>query len=157
MLRWWRMRWKSYRLIRWIRLPGPEGRNINKFELFDYISEPVYLALLHTRNLICKTNKKSVHTLWPFLSPPASHLDRPFALWELFWILQYTSLDLLLFAIANYKLNIFGATHRRTGPVSFRGAEVSCPNILSIACPKIKWFCPNITRFFFLLARIWLF
>ena len=37
--------------------------------------------------------------------------------------------------------------HRRTGPVSFRGAEVSCPNILSIACPKIKWFCPNITHF----------
>ena len=30
------------------------------------------------------------------------------------------------------------------------GAEVSCPNILSIACPKIKWFCPNITWFFFL-------
>ena len=25
------------------------------------------------------------------------------------------------------------------------GAEVSCPNILSIACSKIKWFCPNIT------------
>ena len=35
--------------------------------------------------------------------------------------------------------------HRRTGPVSFRGAEVSCPNIFSITCPKIKWFCPNIT------------
>ena len=35
--------------------------------------------------------------------------------------------------------------HRRTGPVSFRGAEVSFPNIFSIACPKIKWFCPNIT------------
>ena len=44
--------------------------------------------------------------------------------------------------------------HRRTGPVWFRGAEVSCPNIFSIACPKIKWFCPNITWF---LARIWLF
>ena len=44
--------------------------------------------------------------------------------------------------------------HRRTGPVSFRGAEVSCPNIFSIACPKIQWFCPNITWFF---ARIWLF
>ena len=44
--------------------------------------------------------------------------------------------------------------HRGTGPVSFRGAEVSCPNIFSIACPKIKWFCPNITWFF---ARIWLF
>ena len=40
--------------------------------------------------------------------------------------------------------------HRRTGPVSFRGAEVSCPHILSIACPKINWFCPNITWFFFL-------
>ena len=25
------------------------------------------------------------------------------------------------------------------------GAEFSCPNIFSIACPKIKWFCPNIT------------
>ena len=36
--------------------------------------------------------------------------------------------------------------HRRTGPVSFiGGAEVSGPNIFSIACPKIKWFCPNIT------------
>ena len=35
--------------------------------------------------------------------------------------------------------------HRRMGPVLFRGAEVSCPNIFSIACPKIKWFCPNIT------------
>ena len=44
----------------------------------------------------------------------------------------------------NYKDN-----HKRTGPVSFRGAEVSCPNILSIDCPKIKWFCPNITWFFF--------
>ena len=25
------------------------------------------------------------------------------------------------------------------------GAEVSCPNISSIACPKIKWVCPNMT------------
>ena len=25
------------------------------------------------------------------------------------------------------------------------GAEVSCPNIFSIACTKIKCFCPNIT------------
>ena len=25
------------------------------------------------------------------------------------------------------------------------GAEVSCPNILPIACIQIKWFCPNIT------------
>ena len=33
------------------------------------------------------------------------------------------------------------------GPVSFRGAEVSWPNIFSIACPKIEWFCPNITCF----------
>ena len=35
--------------------------------------------------------------------------------------------------------------HRRiyTGPLSFRGAEVCCPNIFSIACPKIKWFCPK--------------
>ena len=38
-------------------------------------------------------------------------------------------------------------THGRTGPISFRGAEFSCPNIFSIACPKIKWFCPNITWF----------
>ena len=42
--------------------------------------------------------------------------------------------------------------HKRTGWVSFRGgggAEVSCPNInfVSIACTKIKWFCPNITWF----------
>ena len=39
--------------------------------------------------------------------------------------------------------------HGSTGPISFRGAGVSCPNIFSIACPKIKWFCPNITRFIF--------
>ena len=44
--------------------------------------------------------------------------------------------------------------HRHTGPVSFRGAEVSCPNILSIACPKIKWFCPNITWFFFFCPKM---
>ena len=44
-------------------------------------------------------------------------------------------------------LPIFPSPHRRTGPLSFRGAEVSCPNILSIACLKIKWFCPNITWF----------
>ena len=37
--------------------------------------------------------------------------------------------------------------HRRTGPVSFRGAEIRCLNIFSIVCPKIKWFCPNITCF----------
>ena len=29
----------------------------------------------------------------------------------------------------------------------FRGAEISCPNIFSIAWPKIKRFCPNITQF----------
>ena len=40
--------------------------------------------------------------------------------------------------------------HKRTEPVSFTGAEVNCLNILSIACPKIKWFCPNITWIFFL-------
>ena len=45
--------------------------------------------------------------------------------------------------------------HRRTGPVSFRGAEVSCPNIFSIACPKIKWFCSNITWFFCPNMAIW--
>ena len=41
--------------------------------------------------------------------------------------------------------------HRCMGRVSFGGggAEVSCPNIFSIACTKIKWFCPNITWFFF--------
>ena len=33
-------------------------------------------------------------------------------------------------------IRIMIQVHRRTGPVSFRGAEVSCPNILSIACPK---------------------
>ena len=27
--------------------------------------------------------------------------------------------------------------------------EASCPNIFSIACPKIKLFCPNITWVFF--------
>ena len=26
--------------------------------------------------------------------------------------------------------------------------KVSCPNIFFSACPKIKWFCPNITCFF---------
>ena len=41
----------------------------------------------------------------------------------------------------------------RTGPVSLRGGgggradEVSCQNIFSIAFPKVKWFCPNITSF----------
>ena len=39
--------------------------------------------------------------------------------------------------------------HKRTGRVSFRGAEVSCPNIFfHDSCTKIKWFCPNITWFF---------
>ena len=36
--------------------------------------------------------------------------------------------------------------HRRifyTGRVSFMGAEVSCPNIYSIACTKIKWSLPE--------------
>ena len=28
--------------------------------------------------------------------------------------------------------------HGRTGPISFRGAEVSCPNIFPIACPKFR-------------------
>ena len=37
----------------------------------------------------------------------------------------------------------------------FRGAEVSCPNIFSIACTKIKWICPNITWFFGLKMAIW--
>ena len=54
--------------------------------------------------------------------------------------------------------------HRRTGPVSFRGAKVSWPNILSISWPKIKWFFPNITWFVFcskmaiwkILVRLWL-
>ena len=46
--------------------------------------------------------------------------------------------------------------HRRTGSFLFRGAEVSCPNIFSIACQKIKWFCLNITGFIF-FARKWLF
>ena len=35
------------------------------------------------------------------------------------------------------------------------GPEVSCPNIFSIACPKIKWFCPNITWFFCPNMAIW--
>ena len=33
------------------------------------------------------------------------------------------------------------------------GAEVSCPNIFAIPCTKFKWFCPNITRFFFFLLE----
>ena len=37
--------------------------------------------------------------------------------------------------------------HRRTGPVSFRGAEVSCPYIFSIACPKIQWFARILPEF----------
>ena len=42
-------------------------------------------------------------------------------------------------------------SYRRTGPVSLGvggggwAAEVSCPNIFSVTCQKIKWFCPNIT------------
>ena len=28
------------------------------------------------------------------------------------------------------------------------GAEISYLNMFSIACPKIKWFCPNIISFF---------
>ena len=38
---------------------------------------------------------------------------------------------------------------RCTGRFSFEGreAEVSCPNISSVACPKIKCFCPNIAYF----------
>ena len=34
------------------------------------------------------------------------------------------------------------------GTSSVRGAEVSCPDVFFIACPKIKCFCPNITLFF---------
>ena len=44
--------------------------------------------------------------------------------------------------------------HKRTGLVLLSGAEVSYPNIFSIACTKMKWFCPNITWSF---ARKWLF
>ena len=44
--------------------------------------------------------------------------------------------------------------HRRTGPVSFRGggggAEVSCPHILSIACPKNQVVLPEFYMIFFL-------
>ena len=36
----------------------------------------------------------------------------------------------------------------RSGGGGGGGAEDSCPNILSIAGPKIKWFCPNIIVFF---------
>ena len=44
-----------------------------------------------------------------------------------------------------------GYVCRRTGVLFFLGggggggAEVPCPNTFSSACPKIKWFCPNIT------------
>ena len=37
------------------------------------------------------------------------------------------------------------------------GSEVSCPNIFSIGCPKIKWFCPNITCFLGPKIAIWKF
>ena len=35
------------------------------------------------------------------------------------------------------------------------GVEVSCPSVFSIACPKIKWFCPNITYFHALKLILW--
>ena len=45
--------------------------------------------------------------------------------------------------------NNYHSTQVYTGPVSIRGAaEASCKNISSIACPKIKCFCPNITWYF---------
>ena len=36
--------------------------------------------------------------------------------------------------------------HRRTGRVSFRGLKSLTRIYFPIACTKIKWFCPNITR-----------
>ena len=45
--------------------------------------------------------------------------------------------------------------HKRTGQVSFRGAEVSCPNILSIACTKLSGFVRILPDF--VLARKLLF
>ena len=41
---------------------------------------------------------------------------------------------------------MFLREHRHMGP---EGGGVSCPDIFPIACPKIKWFCLNITCFFF--------
>ena len=38
--------------------------------------------------------------------------------------------------------------HRHTGPVSFRGAEVSCPKIFSIACPENQVVLPEYYFFF---------
>ena len=35
------------------------------------------------------------------------------------------------------------------------GAEVSCPNILYIACQKIKWFCPEYYKIFCPKMPIW--
>ena len=40
-----------------------------------------------------------------------------------------------------FHIKYYTFTHRRPGPVSFRGTEISCPNIFSITCLKIKWFC----------------
>ena len=52
-------------------------------------------------------------------------------------------------------MDIIGVRDQFRLPGGGGGGEVSCPNILSIACPKIKWFCPNINLFFF--ARKWQF
>ena len=64
--------------------------------------------------------------------------------------------DQLFHSPASFNVISIAGIHRRMEPVSFyRGAEDSCPNILSIACPKIKGFCPHIT--WFILAWKWLF
>ena len=52
-------------------------------------------------------------------------------------------------------LKIYTQRHRRTGPVSFRGAEVSFPNILSIACPENQVVLPKYKKKIGLKMAIW--
>ena len=89
--------------------------------------------------------------------------NRLYRLFRFYWATRYTY-NYFGFAAVGSKLPLnstfFWArlcirSHGRTGPVSFRGAEVNCPNIFSIACPNIKWFCPNITWFFCPKMAIW--
>ena len=63
------------------------------------------------------------------------------------WLLTFLLLITKKRVLWNTPRSPLHAFHRRTGPVWFSGAEVSCPNIFSLACLKIKWF----------FARIWLF
>ena len=59
------------------------------------------------------------------------------------WVTQHWILAFLL-GMYNCPLNsCYKGSHRRTGPVSCRAAEVSCPNLFYIACPKIKLILPE--------------